>query len=475
MRWSDLLRMSVTNLRRRKLRTFLTILGVVIGTASIVVMISLGLGMQESVYREIEQSGGMTSLTVTGKQAETSTYTYVADVGQEEPEKYITDDALIQLRELEHVESVEPVLSLSAVALKGKYIGYLDLRGMTPSGLKKLNLNLVPGGKLPETDSQELDLIVGNGVIQSFYEESTGKGYWETGELPDIDFMRDQMFLILDQDAYFKSREGTEAGTDAEESGEAQSAQTAAAPDKAPKKYVVKASGVIDGDINAYNANYYYVYCDLETLKSMLKKEFAGEVIPGQPSTKSGKPYSKFVYNSAMVQADDIDQVDALSAEIREMGYNVSTNAEYMDSMKKQFAMVQAVLGGIGAVSLLVAAIGIANTMMMSIYERTKEIGIMKVIGCSLKNIKQMFLVEAGFIGFVGGVIGSILSFLMSFVINFLTGNGSAVGLDGNISYIPLWLVLTALGFAILVGMTAGYFPALRAMRLSPLAAIHNE
>lgn len=83
----------------------------------------------------------------------------------------------------------------------------------------------------------------------------------------------------------------------------------------------------------------------------------------------------------------------------------------------------------------------------------------MKVIGCSLKNIKQMFLVEAGFIGFVGGVIGSILSFLMSFVINFLTGNGSAVGLDGNISYIPLWLVLTALGFAILVGMTGRVLP----------------
>ena len=146
-----------------------------------------------------------------------------------------------------------------------------------------------------------------------------------------------------------------------------------------------------------------------------------------------------------------------------------------MESMKKQFAMVQAVLGGIGAVSLLVAAIGIANTMMMSIYERTKEIGVMKVIGCSLKNIKQMFLLEAAFIGFVGGVIGSVLSFLMSFVTNFLTGNGSTVGLDGNISYIPLWLVLAALAFAVLVGMTAGYFPAKRAMRLSPLAAIRNE
>ena len=474
MRWTDLLRMSISSLRRRKLRTFLTILGVVIGTASIVVMISLGLGMQESVYREIEQSGGMTSLTVTGKQTDTGMYS--SSLGsEEESDKYITDEVIAQLREMEHVKSAEPVLSMNAIALKGKYIGYLELRGMTPEGLKQLKMDLVPGGTLPDPDSRNLDLVVGNGVIQSFYEESTGKGYWDTGELPDIDFMKDQMFLILDESTYFQSQENTDMGTGGENGENGQDGSAASAQKKTAKKYVVKASGVIEGDVNAYNANYYYVYCDLDTLKEMLKKEFRGSVIPGQPSTKSGKPYSKFVYSSATVQADDMGEVDALSAQIREMGYNVTTNAEYMESMKKQFAMVQAVLGGIGAVSLLVAAIGIANTMMMSIYERTKEIGVMKVIGCSLKNIKQMFLMEAAFIGFVGGVIGSVLSFLMSFVINFLTGNGSTVGLDGNISYIPLWLVLAALAFAVLVGMTAGYFPAKRAMRLSPLAAIRNE
>ena len=143
--------------------------------------------------------------------------------------------------------------------------------------------------------------------------------------------------------------------------------------------------------------------------------------------------------------------------------------------MQKQFAMVQALLGGIGAVSLFVAAIGIANTMMMSIYERTKEIGVIKVLGCSLRNIKTMFLMEAGFIGFIGGVIGNILSFLMSVAINFLVAKSGGVGLDGNLSYIPLWLVLASMGFAVFVGMAAGYFPALRAMRLSPLAAIRNN
>ena len=142
--------------------------------------------------------------------------------------------------------------------------------------------------------------------------------------------------------------------------------------------------------------------------------------------------------------------------------------------MRSQFAMVQAVLGGIGAVSLLVAAIGIANTMMMSIYERTKEIGVMKVIGCGLGNIRQMFLLEAAFIGFIGGVVGNLLSLILSAVINTLV-SGENMGFSGNISYIPVWLVLASLGFAVLVGMAAGYFPALRAMRLSPLAAIRNE
>ncbi len=471
MRWIDLLRMSSGNLRRRKLRTFLTILGVIIGTASIVVMISLGLGMQESMYREVEQSGGMTSLTVTGKETENGMYySDGGDSNQEASDKYITDDVIEQFGQLEHVKSADPVLDLSAIALKGKYIGYLQLRGMTEKALREQNIKLSPGGKLPDPDSANLELVFGNGVLASFYEKATDKGYWDTGELPDIDLVNDQMFLILNTDGYFQSQNQSAGGTG--ESSKDGSSQT---QNKPVKKYVVQASGVVEGDIESYNANYYYVYCDINKMEDMLKKEFRGKVIPGQPSTKSGKPYKKFVYTSAAIQAEDIDDVDALSATIRNMGYQVTTNAEYMESMKKQFAMVQAVLGGIGAVSLLVAAIGIANTMMMSIYERTKEIGVIKVLGCGLKNIKQMFLLEAAFIGFIGGVAGNVLSFGLSFIINLLTGNGSAMGLDGNISYIPLWLVLASMVFAVFVGMAAGYFPALRAMRLSPLAAIRND
>ena len=470
MNWMDLLRMSTSNLKRRKLRTFLTVLGVVIGTASIVVMISLGLGMQQSLYREVEQSGGLTTIKVSGAQAGNSMMYSSSRKEEEQPTKYINDQLLARLSNLEHVTLASPVYELPVVLLKGGYEGNGQLLATTPEAMEARNINLAEG-TLPKPNSGHLNLVYGNGVLTMFNEKGSGKGYYETGRLPDIDLAKDSVFLILDQEGYYS--QGSQNGGEA--SGSSDSGDGKQAQPKTIAKHVAKASGIVAGSPDEYNANYYNIFCDLDTLKQILKKEFNGRVIPGQPTTKSGKPYKEFCYSYAQLKVDDIDSVDSVARIVREMGYNVETNAEYLDSMKGQFAIVQAVLGGIGAVSLLVAAIGIANTMMMSIYERTKEIGVIKVLGCSLKNIKQMFLIEAAFIGLIGGVIGNILSFLMSFVINILTGNGAAMGIDGNISYIPWWLVILSMGFAMLVGVAAGYFPALRAMRLSPLAAIRSE
>ena len=148
----------------------------------------------------------------------------------------------------------------------------------------------------------------------------------------------------------------------------------------------------------------------------------------------------------------------------------------WVKQSQKTSQMIQAVLGGIGAVSLLVAAIGITTTMMMSIYERTKEIGIMKVLGCDLRDIRRMFLMEAGMIGLMGGAAGLVFSWGVSAVLNRLLGTSLGDGtMTVRLSIIPLWLAGAALAFAALIGMAAGYFPARRAMMLSPLAAIRNE
>jgi ABC-type antimicrobial peptide transport system permease subunit len=145
---------------------------------------------------------------------------------------------------------------------------------------------------------------------------------------------------------------------------------------------------------------------------------------------------------------------------------------QYLEPLKQTSDMLQMVLGAIGALAMMVSAINIANTMVMSIYERTKEIGIMKVLGCSFGRIRDLFLMEAGFIGLAGGAIGLLLSYGISAVINAVAGVNSGYS---TLSYIPLWLSVVALIFAVIIGMLAGLLPALRAMRLSALSALRNE
>lgn len=131
------------------------------------------------------------------------------------------------------------------------------------------------------------------------------------------------------------------------------------------------------------------------------------------------------------------------------------------------------ILGGIGSIAFIVSAIGIINTMLMSIYERQKEIGVMKVIGASVSDIQAMFLIESGFIGFFGGILGLLISLLVSKVINgAFSGMNDSIVQGGNIIVIPLWLALLGVGFSALVGVLAGYLPARRATKLSAIDAL---
>jgi ABC-type antimicrobial peptide transport system permease subunit len=180
-----------------------------------------------------------------------------------------------------------------------------------------------------------------------------------------------------------------------------------------------------------------------------------------------------------MVYVEDIERVREASDAIREMGFQTSSLTDALDMMQDQARMIQAVLGGIGAVSLLVAALGITNTMIMSIYERTKEIGVMKVIGANLPDIRKLFLVEAAVIGFAGGLAGVAVSFGVSALMNtvllpVISGVLGDMNAD-RISVIPLWLPLAALGFSTVIGVAAGYSPARRAMNLSALESLRNE
>jgi len=450
MRFLDLLTMSANNLLRRKLRTFLTVLGVIIGTASIVVMISLGIGLKKFTMDQYASSGSLTAIRIYN-------YSRGMDSDKKNPEDgFMTDETMKLFETIPHVTSAYPQLYYNVIMRQGIYEGSIQLYGIPLAAMKEIEIG---EGTLPDPHSPDMELVVGNMVVQDFYNSKTGKGYWDSGEMPDVDFTK-PMFTIFDTDKYYQSKYSS--GEDGQKVS-------------APKKYMLRTAGLVAGTTEEWNPYSYGVYVDLDKLKTQLKQIFRKNPIPGQPTNKKGKPYNYFVYEEATVNVDDMNHVVEVQNTINNMGFQANSQMEWLEQSQKQSNMVQAVLGGIGAVSLFVAAIGIANTMMMSIYERTKEIGVIKVLGCAMGNIRSMFLIEAGFIGFIGGIIGVALSYGISFLINKFLAAAFLYGMDSKLSLIPAWLAAASIGFAILIGMVAGFFPALRAMKLSPLAAIRNE
>lgn len=466
MKFSDMLQTGVLNLWKRKFRSVLTIMGVVIGVASIVVMVSLGLGLSQSMMEEYASYGSITQITVETPYQDANTNT---------DEMRLNDARVEEFKSLEHVESVYPVLQTNIISVYGGYSAYLILRATTIEGLESFGIE-VGEGRLPDESDEELTFFYGNQVRQDYSNQKSGQDYWSTGILPDIDFTGGSLFTVFDPNAYMASQ-NTGASGGAGFGSEGSGSDGGGSSTAPPKKYLIPTAG-IEKESESYSSYGWYVFCDIEKLIPKLKQIFKRGVIPGQPVRKSGKPYSEVFYTQLLVNVDEMDNVEAVQKYIEDIGFTAYSNAEWISSAMTSMGYVQAVLGGIGAVSLLVAAIGITNTMMMSIYERTKEIGVMKVLGCSLENIRTMFLIEAGIIGFIGGVVGVMLSFAVSAVINYISAGTDVMGMGttgADLSRIPVWLAVLSVVFAVIIAMIAGFVPSQKAMKLSPLAAIRNE
>ena len=234
-----------------------------------------------------------------------------------------------------------------------------------------------------------------------------------------------------------------------------------------PEPHEAKGVGILE---QSNNEKDYNAYMNLKALEEIIKED---QRATGQRPSRNGQEDQ---YSSIRVKARDINQVESIQQQIKDMGYQTSSLSDILESMQKQSRTIMAILGAIGAVSLLVAAIGIANTMMMSIYERTKEIGIIKVLGADISDIQKLFLLEAAMIGLGGGIIGLALSYLTSFGLNKGYTLCRAVFPGGDaMSIIPPQLAIAAVVFATLIGVISGYLPARRAMNLSALEAIRNE
>ncbi len=174
-------------------------------------------------------------------------------------------------------------------------------------------------------------------------------------------------------------------------------------------------------------------------------------------------------YDSVLVKVSDITRWSRWRRRSRPWATHTESMESIRKPMEKEARQKQMMLGGLGAISLFVAALGITNTMIMSISERTREIGIMKSLGCYVTDIRVMFLSEAGAIGLIGGVIGCVISFIASVVINLVSLGPSVENLlpaivggedVSRVSVIPPWLLLFAVVFSVFIGLGSGYYPA---------------
>lgn len=441
MKVIDLIVLALKNFLRRKVRSFLAILGVTIGTAAVVVMLSLGIGMSEGFRKQLEMMGSLTTIEV-------NRY-YSPDGGKEPVEPATIDDKVIdQIAQIKGVKAVTPIMRQGAILISGKYVAYVNLYGVRPEALENLGYVAEQGRLLRKGEADML--LFGADTTQNFYNPKGGRfgGMIQ----PSVNVMTDRLQLTLDMN-YGQPNQN---------------------PNQKPAKiYRIKTAGVLQ---RAQGEQDWNVVVDIDYLKKIVK-EYNSSQGGGFSSTNTG-------YDQAIVKVTDINQVENVIKAIKAMKLGTWSLQDILEGTRDQLFMIQAVLGGIGAISLLVAALGITNTMVMSIYERTREIGVMKVLGCLLTDIRKLFLLEAGIIGFSGGLIGLLLSLLVSYLLNRFGGNlggflgGGGYTPDGKplpISVIPLWLSCSSVGFATMVGLISGFFPARRAMKLSALEAIRSE
>ncbi len=493
MKISDLLKLSTDNLRRRKGRTALTVIGVVVGTCAIVVMISLGIAANKRTEETLASWSDLTQITVLG-------YSDSADTPA------LDDKMVASLKEMEYVIAATPMYNFQnfngnvLAGAQGRYSSNAgSIIGMEPSAIEPMGYELKSGDYLADHKGtpKKIPVLVGEDFAYNF--EDTKKSYsnpkryrWkETDENGNATvepfFNIEETQLVLQMITGYDDQGNPKT-----------------------KDYELNVVGILKQDYAKEGSSSMIMsISDMKWLESEYKKASGGSsgggggvmIMGGGSGSKTGG------YNQVFVKTDYVDHVESVEAAIKKIGYETYSMTETRKQAQKEVFSSQLMLGGLAAISLLVAALNIANTMTMAIYERTKEIGVMKVLGCRIGKIREMFLIESGTIGFIGGVIGVLLSLLLSFVLNHLTEwlgalsavlasmgiqfDASSVNLGGllnsagsfggmggegtQLSIIPLWLVIAALLFATIVGLLSGIAPANRAVKISALEAIRHD
>ncbi len=442
MKFFDLVNLILYNLSRRKGRVALTAVGVVIGTAAVVVLVSLAVGLQKNATNQLWGINDLTSIEVyQGYSSSSSGGVSVRMMGGggggDDGINYLTPKAIQSIAAIPNVKQVitEDYLQTGADIVYGKLHAYGNIMGVDTPDLANMGLEADQG----VTTLDKGTAVIGGWVPNYFYDP---KARPNDPPITPPDLLGQSLKFVLTK----YDSEGNPT----------------------TKTLNIKIVGVLKETRGQSDGSIYMRLDDITALNEWSR------------GTRINR--NKEGYSMLLVKASDTQSVLDIADTINNMGFQASTPQSTVQSINSFFMVLQVIFGGVGAIALLVAAIGIANTMTMAILERTKEIGLMKAIGAKNKDIMSIFLGEAAGIGFVGGLGGVILGWGSSALLNVValsyfasqasSGSGSMPTMATST---PFWLPFFALAFATIIGFFSGLYPAMRAASLVPVAALKYE
>lgn len=404
MRVQDLAQLSTRAFKTNPMRTWLTILGMGVGTGAVVVLVGLGFGLQQIILEQIVFGETLLSLGVssTGTQ-----------------NLKLTSETVLRFEENEHVLDAAPLARFPALVTYKGLTGNVFVQGSEPPYIRYAGITASYGEVFTDEDAGNTNEIMLSPAVLKLFgipEEETA------------DFIGEKV--------KFRLLVPAEDGTD---------------------------------DVNE-------IFIDKEyTVKGITKEEGVLNALMMLPELRSHVGIEE--YERIQVRVDTNEFLPVVEEQLIEEGYRVTALSKTVEQASKIFQGVQAVLATFGGIALVVSAIGMFNTMTVTLLERTKEIGIMRTIGAAPADIKWLFVSESIVVGFLGGVSGIVMGVALGLIINFMLNIAASQfgGQSVALFSFPLGFLTFIAIFSAGVGYLTGIFPAKRAASLNPLDAIRYE
>ncbi|OLC91315.1 MAG: hypothetical protein AUH86_20815 [Acidobacteria bacterium 13_1_40CM_4_58_4] len=438
MKPRDLSDLALRNLREAILRNSLTTLGIAVGVASLVAMLSLGVGLVFVTPK----------MNLRGMGRET------APAPSDKPPRLLDDDARQEISRLPNVVEVYPqVRFYTEVRYDGKPFATM-VAGMPESSKASGAFDAMQGSFFSSPAANEA-------ILQSEFAKE----------------LNPQPASLIGKEIVLRYAERQGLPPNPADSHASPSSSPDSLPggfSVVPKDMGLRIVGVVDTEpasgFGGYGNGRLLIPLQVAVTLRAAQVNDLRDIVRGAASAKP-------TYASLTVRAKGPSNVEALEASIKNMGFGAFSLLDASKSLRIFFSVFDLLLGIFGSLALAVATLGIINTLVMAILERRREIGVLKALGAADRDVKQLFFIEAGIMGLLGGILGAFLGWLIGRALTFGTNlylhRQNLPGVD--ISSVPWWLGLGAIAFAILVSLAAGLYPASRAARLDPVQALRYE